>query len=59
MKDGETMVIGGLIGSEESKTNNNIPFLSELPLIGTLFKSVHNSKVETEVIVFLTAKLVK
>lgn len=59
MKDGETMVIGGLIGSEESKTNNNIPFLSELPLVGTLFKSVHNSKVETEVIVFLTAKLVK
>ncbi len=59
MKDGETMVIGGLIGSEESKTNNKIPFLSELPLIGTLFKSVHNSKVETEVIIFLTAKLVK
>ncbi|MCC5464553.1 type II secretion system protein GspD [Pelosinus baikalensis] len=59
MKDGETMVIGGLIGSEESKTNNNIPFLSQLPLIGTLFKSVHNSKVETEVIIFLTAKLVK
>lgn len=55
MNDGETMVIGGLIGSEESKTNNNVPFLSELPLIGTLFKSVHNSKSETEVIIFLTA----
>ncbi|MDF2634685.1 MAG: type and secretion system protein, partial [Pelosinus sp.] len=59
MKDGETMVIGGLIGSEESKTNNNIPFLSNLPLIGTLFKSVHNSKAETEVIIFLTAKVAK
>ncbi len=59
MKDGETMVIGGLIGSEESKTNNNVPFLSNLPLIGTLFKSVHNSKAETEVIIFLTATVVK
>lgn len=59
MKDGETMVIGGLIGSEESKTNNTIPFLSNLPLIGTLFKSVHNSKTETEVIIFLTAKVIK
>jgi type IV pilus assembly protein PilQ len=59
MKDGETMVIGGLIGSEESKTNNNVPFFSDLPLIGTLFKSVHNSKTETEVIIFLTAKVVK
>lgn len=58
MKDGETMVIGGLIGSEESKINNKIPFLSELPLIGMMFKSVHNSKIETEVIIFLTAKLV-
>jgi len=55
MKDGETMVIGGLIGSEESKTNGGVPFLSELPLVGTLFKSVHNSKSETEVIIFLTA----
>jgi type IV pilus assembly protein PilQ len=59
MKDGETMVIGGLIGNEESKTNNNVPFMSDLPLIGTLFKSVHNSKTETEVIIFLTAKVVK
>ncbi|GMA99452.1 secretin N-terminal domain-containing protein [Pelosinus sp. IPA-1] len=59
MNDGETMVIGGLIGSEESKTNNNVPFLSELPLIGTLFKSVHNSKAETEVIIFLTAHTTK
>ncbi len=58
MKEGETIVIGGLIGSEESKTNNNIPFLSRLPFIGTLFKSIYSSKVETEVIVFLTAKLI-
>jgi type IV pilus assembly protein PilQ len=59
MKDGETMVIGGLIGSEESKTNNTIPFLSNLPLVGTLFKSVHNYRTETEVIIFLTAKVIK
>jgi len=59
MKDGETMVIAGLIGSEESKTINKVPFFSELPLIGSLFKSVHNSKSETEVVIFLTARIVK
>jgi len=59
MKDGETIVIGGLIGSEESKTNSKVPFLNDLPLIGTLFKSAHNSKTETEVIIFLTATVVK
>ena len=59
MKDGETMVIAGLIGSEELKNSAKIPFLSELPLLGSLFKSQHNSKNETEVIIFLTAKIVK
>jgi len=59
MKDGETMVIAGLIGSEESKTISKVPFLSELPLIGALFRSVHNNKSETEVVIFLTARIVK
>lgn len=59
MKDGETMVIAGLIGSEESKTSNKVPFFGDLPLIGSLFKSQHNSKNETEVIIFLTAKIMK
>jgi len=59
MKDGETMVIAGLIGSEESKTYSKVPFLSEIPILGSLFKSVHNSKSETEVVIFLTAKIVK
>lgn len=58
MKDGETMVIAGLIGCEESKTNNKVPFLSEIPFIGALFKSQHNYKNETEVVIFLTAKIV-
>jgi len=59
MKDGETMVIAGLIGSEESKTGNKVPFLSDVPILGALFKSQHNSKSETEVIIFLTAKIAK
>lgn len=58
MKDGETMVIAGLIGSEETKNFSKIPFLSELPLLGALFKSNHDSKSETEVVIFLTAKVV-
>lgn len=59
MNDGEAIMIGGLIGNEESKTSNKIPFLSDLPLIGSLFKSIHNAKSETEVIIFLTAKIMK
>lgn len=59
MKDGETLVIAGLIGSEESKTSSKVPFLGDLPLLGALFRSEHNNKSETEVVIFLTARLNK
>lgn len=59
MKDGETMVIGGLIGNDESQVNNKVPFLSDLPILGKLFQSSHNSKNNTEVVIFLTARVVK
>lgn len=59
MKDGETMVIGGLIGSQETKEFNKVPFFSDLPILGSLFKSVHNSKEDSEVVIFLTAHIVK
>lgn len=59
MKDGETMVIGGLIGGEESGGKNKVPFLGDLPILGKLFQSTHTSKSETEVVIFLTAQIVK
>lgn len=59
MKDGETMVIGGLIGREESTTKARVPFLSDFPLLGKLFQSTHDVKNETEVVIFLTAKIIK
>jgi len=59
MKDGATMVLAGLIGSEESKTNNSVPFFGDLPIIGSLFKSQHISKTETEVVIFVTATINK
>lgn len=59
MKDGETMVIGGLIGSQQSKTFTKVPFLGDLPIVGTLFKSVSNSGSESEIVIFLTAHVVQ
>lgn len=59
LKDGQTMIIGGLIGSEESKAVRKIPFLGDLPVLGSFFKSVKNSKTESEVMIFLTAHIVK
>ncbi len=59
MKDGETMVIGGLINTEESGGKSRIPGLADLPILGKLFQSSSKSKTETEVMIFLTARIVK
>ena len=59
LKDGETMVIGGLIGSADSETKKAVPFLSDLPILGALFKNLSKSKTETEVVIFLTPRIVK
>ena len=59
MKDGETMVIGGLIDNTESNGFSKIPFLGDLPILGRLFQSVHKEKREKEVVIFLTARIIK
>ncbi len=58
LKDGETMVIGGLIGKEESRQMEKVPFLGDIPILGALFRSISHSKQDTEVTIFLTARVV-
>lgn len=55
VRDGEPMVIGGLIGAEEAKSVSKIPFLGDLPILGALFRNHRKSKSESELIIFLTA----
>ncbi len=59
MKDGDTMVIGGLISSSDTKNMSKVPILGDLPMLGKLFQSVTRGKIETEVVIFLKAKIVK
>jgi Type II secretory pathway, component PulD len=54
MRNGETLVIGGLINEEEQKSFKSIPFLSNIPLLGELFKSRSTTKSKTEVMMILT-----
>lgn len=57
MRDSETLVIGGLINEEEQKRLQKVPFLSNIPLLGELFKNRTTSKTKTEVIMILTPHL--
>lgn len=54
MLSGETLVIGGLISEEEQRNLQRVPLLSNIPLIGELFKSRSKRKTKTEVIMLLT-----
>lgn len=59
MKDGETIVIAGLMNTQDEKDLANVPFLSNLPLLGGLFKSNSVTHEDQEVVIFLTAHIVK
>lgn len=59
VRDGETIVLGGLIQNEDRKTITKIPLLGDLPLIGRLFKDTGKEKRETELIIFITPKIIK
>lgn len=58
LKNGETLVIGGLIGEEEIKNISKIPLLGDLPILGNLFKHTAMRKSKTEVIIFLTPHII-
>jgi len=53
----DTVVIGGLITSEDIKNITKIPFLGDIPIFGELFKFTHNKNKKTEIIILITAHL--
>ena len=59
VRDGEPMIIGGLIGAEEARSVSKIPFLGDLPILGALFRNHRKSKTESELIIFLTAHVLQ
>jgi len=54
---GDTLVIGGLIDEEEKDGRSKVPYLSNVPLVGWLFKHAQPSKARTETIFFVTVSL--
>lgn len=59
VKNGETIVIGGLIKDHESNDISQIPLLGDLPVLGHFFKSQHSEQTKTELLVFVTPYIMK
>lgn len=57
MRDGETIVLGGLIQEEDRRTRVTIPWIGDLPLIGNLLSSFKTERVTTEVILTITPRI--
>ena len=59
VKDGETIILGGMIRNQVTSTVNKIPLLGNIPLLGELFTQKKNDHQKTELLVFLTPKVVR
>ena len=57
--DGEILAIGGLLNDDERKTIERIPLLSDIPLIGELFKSRSRTRSKTNLMVFIRPTILK
>jgi type IV pilus assembly protein PilQ len=54
MREGETIVQGGLIQETESETRTQTPILGSIPLLGYLFSSTTKSERKSELIIYVT-----
>jgi type IV pilus assembly protein PilQ len=59
VKDGETVVIGGILKTTESDDESAVPGLSKIPLLGWLFKRELKTNEVTEQLIFITPRVVK
>ncbi len=59
VKDGETIILGGIIRSQVTSTTNKIPLLGDIPILGQIFRSTDKTKSKTELLVFLTPHVVR
>ena len=54
LRDGETIILGGLIIDEQSLTHEGVPFLSRVPLLGALFRNKDKATTLNETVIYIT-----
>ncbi|MBT0652963.1 type II and III secretion system protein family protein [Geomobilimonas luticola] len=59
LKNGESLVLAGLLQEEAIKTMSKIPLLGDIPILGALFRSTQDDIKEKELVFFITPKIVK
>lgn len=58
-KDGQMIVTGGLIADDVSETDEGIPYLKDIPVLGHAFKSNSQARAQKNLLIFLTPRIIK
>jgi type IV pilus assembly protein PilQ len=59
VNDGQTVVLGGILDTTKTKQANKVPFLGDIPILGYLFKSTTDINNKTELLIFITPKILR
>ena len=59
VKDGETIIIGGLITTRENKGENKVPLVGDIPILGSLFRAETHLNSKTELLIVLTPHVIR
>jgi type IV pilus assembly protein PilQ len=57
VNNGETLVLGGIFDGNENSTVSKVPLLGDIPVFGNLFKTTSKENSKTELIIFLTPRI--
>jgi len=59
VNDGQTVVLGGILETTKTDSQNKVPLLGDIPILGHLFKSTTNINKKTELLIFITPKILR
>ena len=59
LRDGESLILAGLLQEDQIKNMSKIPLLGDIPILGALFRSTQNDLTQKELIFFITPKIVR
>jgi type IV pilus assembly protein PilQ len=59
LSDGETVVLGGILETTQSKAATKVPWLGDIPIFGTLFRSTTDTNNKDEMLIFVTPKILR
>ncbi|MBD3321671.1 MAG: hypothetical protein GF350_11305 [Chitinivibrionales bacterium] len=58
LEDGETLVLGGLLRSDDQVAHSKVPFLGDIPIIGFIFRSNKKINTQTNLVIYITPHII-